>query len=116
MAYHTKTDNAPLITQDKIWLLSYPEVHGTEPVSFYLNGNSPSDYEGTQYEYMKTVSNRLKYVNYDGTASSTRDYYWLRSPSSISARYGFYWCYINDNGIATSANASTAGLAPAFCL
>ncbi len=117
LAYHTKTDEAPLITQDKIWLLSYPEVFGTEIFNHYLSGANPSDWEGVQYEYMKTSNNRIKYNNNNGTAGDN-SFYWLRSPSSRNASgVGRFWCSVtNAGGHDCYDGEDIFSLAPAFCL
>ena len=54
LVYHSKADKAPLITRDKIWLLSYPEMFGTQSYSYY-KGNPTV--EGEQYQYFATSSN-----------------------------------------------------------
>ena len=118
LQYHSKADGAPLITKDKIWLLSYPEVFGTIAYNYYLNNANPSNFEGEQYEYMKTSTNRIKKINNNGTASLDTIYYWLRSPSSgFHSRYGYFWCILGPDGVTYTSNGSvTRGLAPAFCL
>lgn len=114
LQYHTKADGAPLITKDKIWLLSYPEIFGTQSYSYY-KGNLTV--EGEQYQYFATSSNRIKYPNKNGEKGSA-DYYWLRSPSSgYSSGYGYYWCNVYSSGSANlNSGDNTLGFAPAFCL
>lgn len=64
-------------SSDKLWLFSEVEVTGTT--------STPYKNEGTQYEYFKDTSNRIKYLN-DGTTSA-KDW-WTRSPY-ISDTEGF---------------------------
>ncbi len=117
LAYHNKADGAPLITKDKIWLMSYPEVFGTATYKEYLSGNDPRDYEGTQYEYMKSPSSKLKYSNDNGIAAEGGCIYWLRSPSSNYSSSGSYrWCLVNDFTATIYGGTNTMALAPAFCL
>ena len=117
LQYHTKTDGAPLITKDKIWLLSYPEIFGTTKYQYYLNNADPSNYEGEQYQYFATSSNRIKYPNKNGEKGSAY-YYWLRSPSSYYySSIGYLWCCVLSDGSASiNSGYDTCGLAPAFAL
>lgn len=62
--------------------------------------------EGTQLEYYKTSSNRIKKCN--GSAG----YWWLRSPSS---RYTTDFCSVNGSGKATINDASNS-FGVSFCL
>ncbi len=116
LAMHT--DYIPLISLEKIWLLSYPEVFGQVIYTHYINGGSVGEWEGTQYDYMKTSSNRMKKANNNGAPGSSGAYYWLRSPSSRGDSYGgFFWCCVGTDGTAYSYGGTvTRGLAPAFCL
>ena len=136
LEYHTKSDGAPLITKDKIWLMSYPEVFGNTSYKDYLNGKTECDYskdvgdlwmevtgtledvEGAQYEYMKTKSNRQKYMNRNGEQGPIASDYWLRSPSSLYGNgFGYVWCTCDGNGEPYRNDGNgTIGLAPAFCL
>ena len=115
LVYHSKADKAPLITRDKIWLLSYPEMFGTQSYSYY-KGNPTV--EGEQYQYFATSSNRIKYSNKNGEKGDYSDDYWLRSPSSYyGSILGYYWCLMNSDGSADNLNGgSTRELAPAFCI
>lgn len=129
LANHTTTTNAPLNSNELIFLLSYPEVIGTVKSNYYLNNGVVGDYEGYQYEYYKTADNRIKYVNNNGAKSSTKADWWLRSPSSNyydnrvnHGGYGYEWCYYWDtpNNVNEILGAfggdSDKYLAPAFCL
>lgn len=118
LTQHTSTSGAPLITKDKIWLLSYPEVFGTTTYSNYLNGNSVSNWEGTQYEYLKDISNRIKYINNDGNPRNDAVLYWLRSPLSMyDSTYGYRWGLVYRNGTTNFAHGNEKySIAPAFCL
>ena len=115
---HTKSSKATVNTTDKAFLLSYPEVFGTATYSYYKEGDAVGDYEGTQYKYFETASNRVKYWNNNGVDSTTAYHYWLRSPSSYyNSTYGYYWCYVNSSGSARSNDGDyTFGLALALCL
>ena len=115
---HTNSSMATTNTTDKAFLLSYPEVFGTATYTNYKGGSSVRDYEGTQYKYFETASNRVKYWNDDGVDSTTAFQYWLRSPSSYcSSTNGYFWCYVNSSGSAGNGSGNgTIGLALAFCL
>ena len=90
-------------TDDSVFLLSEYEIFGAKTYS--------ANYEGTQYDYYKTASNRYKKPSYSSYASA---YWWERSPYVSSATR---FCYVNNNGGADYGNASNAnGLAPAFCI
>ena len=114
----THTGTTTINTSDKIFLPSYPEVFGTTVYSNYISGGAVSNYEGTQYNYFSTSSNRIKYWNNNGANSSTAGAWWLRSPSSYyNSSYGYYWCYVYSGGTATCGNGSDAcGLAPCFTI
>ena len=115
---HLKSSKATVNTTDKAFLLSYPEVFGTATYSQYKEGDAVGDYEGTQYKYFETASNRKKYFNNNGVDGSTADVYWLRSPSSnYDSTYGYCWCRVNSSGSASyNGGNGTIGLALAFCL
>lgn len=103
-------------TNDKAFLLSYPEVfNSTWP---YYRGNAAlNDIEGTQYSYYNqnnTDASRIKYVNNNGSASSTASDYWLRSPSSQN---NDNWCCVDSNGYANFYRYREAHeLAPALSI
>lgn len=93
-------------TSDNAFLLSETEVFGTKK---YSAGNT----EGTQYEYFKTSSNRVKYSG-NATSQGSAARWWERSPSSSGATY---FCFVYNDGSANYAIASiTRGLCPALCL
>ncbi len=118
LAQHNSTTGSPLITKDKIWLLSYPEAFGTATYNVYLNNNNPEDWEDTQYEYLKDINNRIKYVNNGGNPSNVAVSYWLRSPmSQYDGTYGYRWGLGYRNGTANFAHGNERySIAPAFCL
>jgi len=97
-------------TDDEIFLLSEMEVYGTQalPESDYGHGS-----DGTQYEYYKTASNRIKYLGIDGTSAQD---WWLRS-SYVGGDGNSGFRSVNCNGNVSGGSANTAnGLAPAFCI
>ena len=96
-------------------MLSYPEVYGTTKSTYYLNNGNVGEYEGIQYEYFKTNSNRIKYPNNNGSKGSDSGYWWLRSPST--GGYAVCWLYVYT-AYETSYTDGDGNyqLAPAFCL
>lgn len=107
----------------KLWLLSYPEVFGTTTYANYLKGAAVSTYEGSQYPYFENSSNRIKYINNNGSPSGTSYDWWLRSPASSTASrpggtYGYCQCVVSVSGTASSYGpmVSNTGYPPAFCL
>lgn len=100
-------------TQDKAFFLSYPEIFGSETYLYYRGGNTPGNYEGTQYPYYATANNRHKYANNNGSASSNGDYYWLRSPSSS---YDNFWCGVSSGSAGYNYYDGELGVAPAFAI
>lgn len=88
-------------TSDYCFLLSETEIFGT-------NTYSVGSTEGTQYEYYKTSSNRIKQVN------GGSNFWWERSPySSRTADF----CGVNGSGDAGASYASGAdGVAPCLCI
>lgn len=114
---HTNNSTETVTTNDKVFLLSYPEVFGTTAYSYYKGGNTVGDYEGTQYAHYATESNRKKYINNNGSDGDAK-YYWLRSPSSYySSTYGYYWCNVYSSDSAYYGNGCSAfGVAAALCL
>lgn len=86
-------------TADKLFLLSEVEIFGS--TTYSASG------EGTQYEYYKAGSSKVKHVS--GSAS----HWWERSPYSGSA---ITFCYVNSGGTADFGGASTStGVSFAFC-
>ena len=117
LCYHSLTRNAPLISNEKAFLLSYPEVSGKVTYVDYIQGKDPSDYEGEQYAYYQTSSNKLKYPNNNGNKGNSVDSWWLRSPASRNSSADYRWCRVWTSGNVSSSNGqATDGLAPAFCL
>lgn len=76
-------------TADKLFTLSEFEIFGD-----YTNSFSG---EGTQYEYFKLYSRRIKRLN--GTAKA----WWLRSPYNDSSTQ---YCYVTENGETAYRNAT----------
>lgn len=88
-------------TSDYCFLLSETEIFGT-------NTYSVGSTEGTQYEYYKTSSNRIKQVN------GSNYPWWERSPRSSNAAF---FCRVNGSGGANYNGASLAyGVAPCLCI
>ena len=93
-------------TSDKVFLLSETEVFGS-------NTNSAGNTEGTQYEYFKTSSNRVKYRG-NATIEGSTGTWWVRSPYSNSATI---FCCVDISGSGgCNAARTTSGLCPALCL
>ncbi len=98
-------------TEDDIFLLSEMEVYGTQAMGTESTYGSGSD--GTQYEYYKTASNRVKYLGINGTSAKT---WWLRS-SFVDSGGCSYSRLVNSNGnVNLNFADDTYGLAPAFCI
>lgn len=88
-------------TPDYCFLLSETEIFGA-------NTYSVGSTEGTQYEYYKISSNRIKQVN------GSNKYWWERSPRSSNASD---FCYVNSSCGASFNGASyTIGVAPCLCI
>ena len=86
-------------TADKLFLLSEIEIFGS--VSYSKSG------EGTQYDYYKAGSSKVK--NHNGSASA----WWERSPSG---GFSTAFCYVNSGGDAAMTGATgTHAVAFAFC-
>ena len=97
--YKVYNDTTITTTSDYCFFLSETEVFGT-------NTNSAGSTEGTQYEYYKTSSNRVKQVN------GSNYFWWLRSPSLST-----YFCTVNGSSYSNNDLADNFnGLCPAFCL
>jgi hypothetical protein len=94
-------------TSDDVFLLSEFETFGSAPYSGNDYGNVGSD--GTQYEYMKTQSNRSK--------SGTSSYWWLRS-SCVAGNGASFFISVTSSGSYSDPLIDTInrGIAPAFCL
>lgn len=102
----TKTSYECGDTDDNCFLLSEIEIFGSTKYS-----NSYSS-EGTQYEYYKTSSNRVK-PKLEGNY-----YWWERSPwYTTYTPHQTSFCFVNDNGNWDTAQAQLYnGICPAFCL
>lgn len=112
----THTSTTTTAVTDQIFLPSYSEIYGTASYSYYsLSGQTT---EGTQWDYYKTASNRIKYGNNAGNANSTAQYWWEGSPSTYyDSSAGYYWCRVNTDGSASVSYGNFAGgFAPAFAL
>jgi hypothetical protein len=95
-----------LSTDDSVFLLSEFETFGSQ----YLDSETYGDLgpDGTQYEYMKTTTNRVK----GGPGES----WWLRS-SSVDENGGANFNVVESDGSDVMSNADAMiGIAPAFCL
>ena len=99
--YKVYNSNNITTTSDYCFLLSETEIFAEKKYSI-------DSTEGTQYEYYKTSSNRIKQV------SGSNYYWWERSPHSGG---GAGFCIVSDDGSAGFSNASdTYGLAPCLCI
>ena len=114
----THTSTTTVNTSDKIFLPSYPEVFGTTTYGNYISGGAVSNYEGSQYNYFATSSNRIKYHNNNGVDGSNAGGWWLRSPSShYNSSIGYCWCGVISDGTVNYGNDNgTLGLAPCFSI
>ena len=97
-------------TKEAVFLLSEMEVYGTQALDASTYGSGS---DGTQYEYYKTTSNRIKCLGIDGTSAQA---WWLRS-SIVHSNGGSYFRYVNSNGDVDYSSAyDTIGVAVAFCI
>ena len=98
-------------TKEAVFLLSEMEVYGTQTMG------TESDYgrgeDGTQYEYYKTASNRIKYLGIDGTSSQ---HWWLRSSGVDSNGYSYFRGVDSDGSVSNSGAGGAGGVAVAFCI
>ena len=103
---------------DKIFLPTYPEIYGNTAFNYYLSNSTPAGEEGTQWDYYKTSSNRIKYGNNGGAKNSTAQYWWMGSPSTAwYSSFGGYWCRVRSDGTANNITGNNAlGFAPAFAM
>ena len=100
------SNNTLATTSDKVFLLSETEIFGT------ISGHSAGSAEGTQYEYYKTYSNRLKCVG-NATTESSVTTWWERSQMSNNTHF----CRVDSGGVANFFSANnTIGICPALCL
>jgi hypothetical protein len=103
------------VSMDDCFLLSEWEIWGKQNLD--SSTWSSLDADGTQYEYMKTQSNRIK-ISYNST-SSYKNTWWGRT-SNISENYNLPALFIQcgSSGLYASYNTSfytVFGIAPAFC-
>ena len=103
------SDRQQETTEDYVFLLSQWEVWGMEQMNGAVYYVLPAD--GTQYEYMKTESNRIKSIN--GGA-----FKWWTRTSFIYKDGRIYTILVVDTGEFSDGYTArnTFGLAPAFCL
>ena len=98
-------------TEEDCFLVSEFEVFGTQGLSTTDYGAVGED--GTQYEYYKTTSNRIKYLGVSGTSANI---WWLRS-SLVSDSGNSLFSYVGTSGSVSASLASgTFGVAPGFCI
>lgn len=93
---------------DKIFLPTEYEIFGAN--------ESSGTAEGTQWEYYKTTSNRIKYGNNGGNSNGTAQNWWTGSPGKT---FDDFWCHVNTDGTANrgrGAGARAYGFAPAFAM
>jgi hypothetical protein len=98
-------------TTDNCFLLTSWELFGKQTAASGSYGSMSAD--GTQYEYMKFLRNRIKYLGTTGTKATE---YWRRDASvneSGTARFG---CCDNLGDYDVNDANGTYGIAPAFCL
>lgn len=105
----THSDPPLAAATDKIFLPTEYEIFG---VSEYSDGGGKP--EGTQWEYYKTTSNRIKYGNNEGNSNDTAQCWWNGSPGSS---HNSHWCDVDTYGTADYNRGDTAlGFAPAFAM
>ena len=91
-------------TQDKIWLLSEFEVHGSRSYA-----NSAEQNYQKQYDYYKNGNSKVKYKH---NATGLACIWWLRS---VNATISNGFCYVYTDGSAGSYSAYWSyGFAPGF--
>ena len=91
-------------TQDKIWLLSEFEVHGSRSYA-----NSAEQNYQKQYDYYKNGNSKVKYKH---NATGAACYWWLRSVGAAGSS-GF--CFVAADGGAGYGGAGwSRGFAPGF--
>lgn len=95
-------------TEDSIFLLSEMEVYGAQTLGTKSDWGRGDD--GTQYEYYKISSNRIKYLG------KNEVWWWLRS-SRVNSSGNSRFRFVYSSGSAGDDFADiTYGLAPAFCI
>ena len=98
-------------TNDDCFLISEFEVFGTQGLSTTDYGTVGDD--GTQYEYYKTTSNRIKYLGVSGTSAN---YWWLRSSFVYYHGYSFFRNVSTSGSVNSNYASNTIGVAPGFCI
>ena len=94
-------------TEDYAFLLSQWEIWGKQVLDSSF-GILPA--EGTQYDYMKKLSNRKKYCGDDYFS------WWSRTSYVFNSNKVFFLHADKDGGYAWSSSITGLGIAPAFCL
>ena len=98
-------------TEEDCFLVSEFEVFGTQGLPADTYGTVGED--GTQYEYYKTTSNRIKYLGVSGTSANI---WWLRS-SYVNGSGNSYFRNVYASGSVYSYSAGSAlGVVPGFCI
>ena len=98
-------------TEEDCFLVSEFEVFGTQGLSADTYGTVGED--GTQYEYYKTTSNRIKYLGVSGTSANT---WWLRSSFVNGGGYSIFHIVSTSGSVGDYVASSTYGVAPGFCI
>ena len=111
-AYNT---SASEVVNDNLFLPSYPEIFGTKSYSYYTV-TSPT--EGTQFTYYTTAANRPKFINNNGSPSSTDDTYWWQGSASnyFNSTRGYSWLYVDGTSSLSIYGGNALGLAPAWAM
>ena len=98
-------------TNDDCFLISEFEVFDVQGLSTTEYGTVGEDV--TQYEYYKTISNRIKYLGVSGTRKNS---WWLRSSYVSEDEYSFFRFVSNSGDLLTTVPNNTNGVAPGFCI
>lgn len=106
------------IVIETLFLPSYTEVFGNIPYQNYINGIEPNDLEGSQWDYYKIESNRIKYGNNSGSPNDVACQWWLSSPASTyNETEGYAWCFVYSDGtVNINYGNEAAAVAFAFCI
>ena len=97
-------------TEEAVFLLSEMEVYGTQELDASTFGSGS---DGTQYEYYKTASKRIKYLGIDGTIAKD---WWLRSSIVDGGRYSRFRGVNRSGSVDYDIVSNTYGVVPAFCI
>ena len=98
-------------TNDDCFLISEFEVFGVQGLPTTDYGAVGED--GTQYEYYKTTSNRIKYLGVSGTSANI---WWLRSSGVSDSGYSFFRSVRTSGSVGDGYASGTIGVAPGFCI